>query len=101
MIFDVLDIFDDLPAFGSSPRHRGERRNLVARWTLGLALAGIISVGLTSFIALITGIIAFIQIAATGQRGAGTAISGFILGLLITGGWTAFIIAVIVSALGS
>ncbi|PMB98064.1 hypothetical protein [Brevibacterium luteolum] len=48
MIFDILDIFDDLPAFGSSPRHRGERRNLMARWTLGLALAGIITVGLPS-----------------------------------------------------
>ncbi|MGJ7539319.1 DUF4190 domain-containing protein [Brevibacterium luteolum] len=101
MIFDVLDIFDDFPAFGSSARYRGEPRNLMAKWTLGLALAGIVSVGLTSFIALITGIIAYFQIAATGQRGAGTAISGFILGLLITGGWTAFIIAVIVSALSS
>ncbi len=101
MIFDILDIFDDLPAFGSSPRHRGERRNLMARWTLGLALAGIITVGLTSFIALITGIIAFIQIAASGQRGLATAITGFVLGLIITGGWAAFIIAVILRALGS
>jgi len=57
--------------------------------------------GLTSFIALITGIIAFIQIAASGQRGLGTAITGFVLGLIITGGWSAFIIAVILSALGS
>ena len=59
MIFEVLVIFDDLPALGSSPRHRGERRILIARWTLGLALAGIIT------------------------------------------GWAAFIIAVILRALGS
>lgn len=53
MIFDVFDIFDDLPAFGSSPRHRGERRNLMARWTLGRALAGIITVGAAFIIAVI------------------------------------------------
>ncbi|MCT1874400.1 hypothetical protein [Brevibacterium luteolum] len=53
MIFDILDIFDDLPAFGGSPRHRGERRNLMARWTLGLALAGIITVGAAFIIVVI------------------------------------------------
>lgn len=95
MVLDLLELFSDLPAFGSSPRYPGDRRNLLAKWTLGLAFGGIITLGLTSLASLVTGIIALVQIFAFRQRGVGTAITGMIIGLIVTAVWAFIIIAVV------
>ena len=66
------------------------RTNSFATASLVLGLAGFITCGLTSILAVIFGHVAIAQIGRDGADGKGMAIAGLALGWLLTGLWILF-----------
>jgi hypothetical protein len=82
------------------PVHQA-RTNGLAIAALILGILGFLTCGFTSVLALIFGHIASGQIKRTGEGGAGMALTGIILGWLLTGLWILYWVLVMAGAIAS
>ncbi|WP_019630014.1 DUF4190 domain-containing protein [Actinomadura atramentaria] len=72
------------PPYGSGP---GGGTNTLSIWSLIAGIVGLFTCGVISLAAVIIGHMSLRQIAATGQRGRGMALTGLILGYVALVGW--------------
>jgi hypothetical protein len=62
---------------------------------LATALAGLLFCGLPSIVGLVLGVIAMRETKRTGQEGYGLALSGAIIGGLVTAGWALYLLLIV------
>ncbi|GAA2230721.1 MULTISPECIES: DUF1707 and DUF4190 domain-containing protein [Kitasatospora] len=77
------------------------RANPLAVTSMVLGLLAIPTMGTTAVPAVVTGHVARAQLRRRGEQGDGMATVGLVLGWLVTAGWLAMILAVLVAAAGS
>lgn len=76
--------------YGAGPTPIGIQTNGMATASMVCGLIGFFACGLTSILAIIFGHVAQSQMKRTGEGGNGMAVTGLILGYIVTAGWMVF-----------